>query len=149
MSLSLSPSHPSPAAVGDIVTWSASTANADPGRLRYRFRVRTGNIEYQTIHDYSEHTSMDWVMSSHEGSYEVEASVNNLDTQESASTSEVYQITSQVSGTQPVLNPTANPPVALYSAPPCPTGSLMFVAFTSPERFVQTLHLNSVRRTPA
>ena len=39
---------------------------------------------------------MDWAMTSHEGSYEVEAAVNNLDTQESASTSEVYQITSQV-----------------------------------------------------
>jgi arylsulfate sulfotransferase len=137
MSISLTPSSPSPAMVGDIVTWYTATADANTGRLRYRFRVKIGTGAFQTVHDFSPLTSLNWAMSEHEGSYEVEASVNNLDTGESASTSEAYQITSRVSGSQPVLTSTANPLVALYSAPACAAGSQMFVAFTSGDGFVQ------------
>ena len=138
MSISLSPSSPSPAAVGDVVTWYTDTAGADSGRLRYRFRVKTGTGGFQVVHDYSPLTSLNWAMSDSEGSYEVEASVKNLDTGDTASTSEAYQITSRVVGAQPVLTPTANPLVALYSAPPCSAGSQIFVTFTSPEGFAQS-----------
>jgi arylsulfate sulfotransferase len=137
MSISLTPSSPSPAAVGDVVTWYTDTTGANTGRLRYRFRVKTGTAGFQLVHDYSPLTSLNWAMSNSEGSYEVEASVKNLDTGETAVASEAYQITSRVGSGEPVLNQTANPLVALYSAPACASGSRMFVTFTSPEGFGQ------------
>jgi arylsulfate sulfotransferase len=143
MSVSLSPSSPSPAAVGDVITWFTTTTGASPGRLRYRFRVKTGTAGFQVVHDYSPLTSMNWAMTNSEGSYLVEATAENLDTGEKATTNSAYQITSRVVGGQPVLTPTANPLVALYSAPPCPAGSQMMVTFTSPEGFAQNTQLKA------
>ncbi len=144
MSISLSPSSPS-ASVGDVVTWYTGTEGANPGRLRYRFRIKTGNGAFQTVHDYSFLTSLDWAETDHEGSYEVEASVNNLDTGESARTTALYQITSRISGSQPVMTATANPLVALYSVPACAVGSQIFVTFTSPDGFVQNTSASSCK----
>jgi arylsulfate sulfotransferase len=141
MSVSLSPSIASPAPVGRIVTWNTTVSNAASGTLWYRFRVRSVNADFQTVRDYGPLSSLDWTASDHEGSYEIEVSVRNQDTGDSAVASVVYQMISRIIGNQPVISPTANPLVFLYSAPPCPAGSDMRVHFqpaSSPSNIVST-----------
>ena len=49
-----------------------------------------------------------------------------------------YQVTSRVVNASPVITATANPLVALYSAPPCPIGSSMYVTFGAGPTAVDT-----------
>ncbi len=128
-----------PAPVGTMVRWTASPTN-DTGSLWYRFRVRQAGQEFGTIRDFGPLNTLDWTASEQEGTYEVEVSVRDRNSGDVAQTSALYQFTSRVSDT-PVLNPTTNPLVFLYSAPECPSGSSMRVQFQSPEGFLQTTPL--------
>ena len=78
-----------------------------------------------------------WTASRHEGNYEIEVSVRNQDSGESATASTIYQFASRISDTSPVISPTANPLVFLYSAPPCAPESRMRVEFQSADGFTQ------------
>lgn len=137
MSATLNPSIPPPAPVGTIVTWQASVSDASPGTLWYRFRTRAIGTNFRVVRDYGPVDSLDWTASDHEGDYEIEASVRNRDTGETAVSSVVYQMTSRAGDGAPVISPTANPLVFLYSAPPCAAGSRMRVAFQSPDGIFQ------------
>jgi len=137
MSASLSPSVSSPSPLGTLVTWSAAAPGASPGVLWYRFRSRPQGGDFRIIRDYGPYNTLDWTAAGHEGTYEVELSVRNLDTGEAAVTSVQYQMTSRVTGAAPVISPTANPLVFLYSAPPCPAGGQMYVRFVSPDGYEQ------------
>ena len=130
MSVSLGPSVQSPAPVGTVIRWTAQTPDAAPARSWYRFRVREAGNPFETIVDYGPKNTFDWTAGDHEGTYEIEASARNLDTGDTAVTSALYQMTSRVTGDSPVISPTANPLVFLYSTPACPAGSRMRVQFT-------------------
>jgi arylsulfate sulfotransferase len=136
MSLSLTPSVPSPAPLGTLVTWTATPSGASPGTLRYRFRVRNSSGGFRTIVDYGPNASLDWSTIDHEGGYEIEASVMNNQTGETAGASQVFVFTA-LATEAPVLTPTANTLVFIYSAPPCGMGESMRVEFQSSEGFVQ------------
>lgn len=138
ISVSLNPSIPSPAPVGTIVTWTASVPNAGTASIWYRFRAAAAGATLQMVRDYGPEYSLDWTVSDHEGTYQIEVSARNLDTGESATTTATYVMTSRVSGNTPVISPTANPLVFLYSAPPCPAGGQMTVYFQSPVGVVST-----------
>jgi arylsulfate sulfotransferase len=131
MSVSLNPSVPSPAPVGTVVTWTASVSDASPGVLWYRFRSHRTDQPFHVVRDYGPVSTLDWTAANYEGSYEVELSVRNRDTGDSAMTSMIYQMTSRITGNSVVISPTSHPLVSLYSAPPCPTGSRMRVQFHS------------------
>ncbi len=74
-------------------------------------------------------SSLNWAATETEGIYEIEVSAKRLDTGEAATTSELYQIISRVSGGLAVVNPTQHPLVFLFSAPPCPASSRMRVEY--------------------
>ncbi len=137
MSVSLTPSIPSPAPVGAIVTWSAAVSQAGSATLWYRFRARPAGGEFRMVRDYGPQNMLDWTASEHEGAYEIEVSVKTNQTGQAAVTSAVHEVTSRVNGGAPALSPTANPLVFLYSAPACPAGSRMRVQFQSPDGSVQ------------
>jgi len=137
MSVSLDASLASPAPVGTLVRWAATAANADAGALWYRFRSRPAGGDYRMIRDYGPDGSLDWTASEYEGLYEIELSVRNLATGETSTTSAMYQFTSRLADATPVISPTANPLVYLFSAPPCPDGSQMRVSFASSDGVVQ------------
>jgi arylsulfate sulfotransferase len=137
MSVSLNPSIPSPAPVGTMMTWDASVSYASAGTLWYRFRARRGGDEFHMVRDYGPTSTLDWTAGEYEGSYEIEVSVKNLDTGESAVTYAVYSMMSRVNGGMPVISQTANPLVFLYSAPSCPVGSQMRVQFQAADRLAQ------------
>jgi hypothetical protein len=137
MEVALTPSVLDPVPVGTVVTWSATVSDASAGTLWYRFRSREFGADYRLIRDYGPLSTLDWTVSTHEGTYDVEVAVINRDTGESAATDVTYQISPQVANV-PAVNPTSNPLVFLYSAPPCDPGSRMRVLFQTSGGAVQT-----------
>ena len=79
--------------------------------------------------DFSPSKTFDWTPSEHEGGYEVRVTVRNKSTKATVVLTEMYMISSRVTGGVPVLSSTLHPLVALYSAPACPAGSEMRVRF--------------------
>ncbi|MBZ5602657.1 MAG: aryl-sulfate sulfotransferase [Acidobacteriia bacterium] len=117
--VSLTPSIPSPARVGQIVTWTAQPS--DPS-LRYRFRVRRAGEDFRTVIDYGPNNFFDWTSTDHEGFFEIEVSVRGIGV-----TKVRYEMTSNITGSAPVVNATSHPLVFLYSAPACESESRMRV----------------------
>jgi hypothetical protein len=145
MTVTLAPSAPSPQALGTPVQWTATPAGASAGTLWYRFRTRyVGiggryhpiNFGYQTVVDYGPKSVFTWATIARQGPYEIEVSVRNLSTGETATASAGFALTPLATGGQPVLTPTANPLVYIYSTQVC-SGSLS-VQLTSPEGTVQS-----------
>ena len=138
MSVSLEPSTPSPAKVGDVITWTANVSGAMPGTLWYRFRERRVGQNARVIRDYGPLNRLDWAVSDHEGSFQIEVAVRNLDAFESGTALVAYQIAPRVGTDGAAVNPTRNPLVFLYSAPACAAGSRMRVDLTDPSGLVQS-----------
>jgi hypothetical protein len=147
MTVTLQPSAAPPQPLGTPVTWTAAAQGASPGTLWYRFRTRyVGiggrnhpiNLGYQTVVDYGPKSQFTWATIAHQGPYEIEVSVRNLSTGETAAASAGFALTPLATEGQPVLTPTANPLVYIYSTPVC-SGSLS-VRLTSSQ--------GTVRKTP-
>lgn len=118
------------------MTWTASASgSSDP--IWYRFRAARAGEDLHIIRDFSPPNTLDWTASQYEGTYEIEVTARDNTTGETAVSSANYQINSAVTGGKPVINPTANPLVFLYSAPPCPGVSSMRVRFESADGVVQ------------
>lgn len=137
LSVVLTPSIPAPAPVGTVVTWSAHPSDATAS-VWYRFRAARAGSGLHVIRDYSPLSSLDWTASQHEGVYDIEVSARNNLTGETAVESVSYQIDPVATGDTPVISPTANPLVFLYSAPPCPASDSMRVEFRSADGVVQS-----------
>jgi hypothetical protein len=129
MTVALTPSVPSPVPVGTWVSFAADVPEASGAKLWYRFRVRRQGDDYQIVRDYGPVDSLDWTAAKHEGVYEIEASARNLDTNEESTISLLFEFQSLVKAGQPVVTPTGNSLVFLYSAPACDAGSRMRVQF--------------------
>jgi hypothetical protein len=138
MTATVTPSLQSPEPVGTMVSFAASVADAPSANLWYRFRVRPHGGAYRMVRDYGPLSALNWTESTHEGIYEMEVSARDLDTGDEATTSLLFQFLSVVTSGQPVVSPTANSLVFLYSAPPCDTGSRMRVQFQAPGGAVQS-----------
>jgi len=138
LSVSLSPSIPSPAPVGTIVTWTASVPNSGSATLWYRFRASAAGSDLKMVRDYGPQSSLEWTVSDHEGTYQIEVAVRNLGTGETVTAAATYVMASRVSNLTAVISPTANPLVFLYSAPACAAGAQMAVYFQSPAGVVNT-----------
>ncbi len=126
------------APLGAPVTFTATASDASSGpdqpspNLWYRFRVRKLGGEYQLVRDYSPVQTLQWAPTKNEGMYEVEVSVRNPDDGSSqSSTTAVVQFQSLVTDGKPIISPTANSLVFIYSAPPCARGSRVAVQFQS------------------
>ena len=137
MSVSMTSSAGSTAPLGTPVTWTATVSGASAGTLFYRFQTGPSNGSLRTVVDYGPKTALTWSTIEQEGSYQVEVSVQNLTTGELASANAKIAFTSLVTGTAPVVTPSANPAVYIYSAPPCDRGS-MWVQFQTTDGFVQS-----------
>lgn len=133
MSLTLDSSVPSPAPLGTLVTWTATTTDASPGRIWYRFRARAAGQDFHVIRDFGPDNRLDWTRGDHEGSFEIEVTVRNPDTGETAVVTAPFQMDPLVTNGDPVISPTPHPMVFLYSAPPCPEGSRVRVQFQDPD----------------
>jgi arylsulfate sulfotransferase len=131
MSISLSPSVPSPAPLGTVVTWTGNVSAADPGVLWYRFRAHRTDLAFHVVRDYGPLSTLDWTAVDREGTYEIELSVRNLTTGETDAVSALFVLQSLITGNSAVITPTAHPLVFLYSVPPCAAGNRAMVQFQS------------------
>ena len=129
MSVQIDPPTQPPQPLGTPVTWAAAVSGADSGPLAYRFRIRRIGGDYRTIVDYGPKPVFTWTTLEKEGMYEIEVSVVNRDTREKATTTGMFTLTTLVTGDSPVVTPTVNPLVFIYSAPPCEAGGRMRVEF--------------------
>ena len=111
MSLTITPSKPSPAPLGAIVTFTATVTAPDAGTLSYRFRTRYTGIEtrhhsltldFRTVVDFGPNSTLDWTTIEREGTYEIEASVKNSATGEMAQATMPYVLTKLATGSTPV-----------------------------------------------
>ncbi|HEY7338725.1 MAG TPA: aryl-sulfate sulfotransferase [Bryobacteraceae bacterium] len=138
ISVSLTPSHRSPVALGTVITWTASASGPNIGIPTYRFRARAAGEDFHTVVDYGPNASLDWTTIDREGSYEIEVTARSGDATQAMAASAVMVMTSLAGGNGPEITATANPLVFIYSAPPCPAGQSLSVQFTSPEGYVQS-----------
>jgi arylsulfate sulfotransferase len=139
MTVSVSTSVSSPAPLGTLVRFSATANGATSGDLRYRFRVRGSGFgagrrrvdePYRMIVDYGPSATLDWTTIAREGAVEMEVSVRNVSTGDTASEETTF-VFSPAASDEPVVSPTAHPLVFVYSAPPCPDRGRMRVRFAS------------------
>jgi arylsulfate sulfotransferase len=132
MKAQLSPSSNSPQPLGTTITWQASTTGALFATLNYRFSVAPLGSTLNIVRDYEPINSFEWTPAQHEGFYEIQVTVMNASTQATAQATAIFQVTSLVNGGYAVVTSTANPLVALYSAPACPVGSSIAVELSQP-----------------
>src|SRR5438874_557434 len=118
MTVTLTPSAPSPQPVGTSITWTAIAANANASMTTYRFEQSFASGSFNVIRDYSLTQTIAWA-GLQEGSYQVRVKAYDASTSLSAIATVTFQYSSRVTGNTPVVSPTAHPLVALYSAPPC------------------------------
>ena len=128
--------------VGTAVLWNASVEDDPAGPVWYRFRVRTpDDWRFRTVRDYSPQSSFRWVPRLTDGLYYIEVTARDLGTGETQSIVMPQDVVSVVAGSDmPIITPTSNPLVFLYSAPPCALGSTMRVTFVAPDGFRQSTH---------
>jgi hypothetical protein len=114
--ITLTPSVASPALVGESILWTATT-DIGPTPV-YQFGVGATGGPLSVVRDFSPSNTFTWAPLQ-EGTYEVEVTAkDSFSATETMSASVTYVVNSRISGTDPVITPTANPLVALYSAPP-------------------------------
>lgn len=125
LKVKLTPSISSPAPVGQQVMWTATVAGGS-GRLTYRFL--TGPVgTLNVVRDFSPVNTLPWSELT-EGTYHILVEVRDI----SGATGQIgaaFTFHSRITGTTPVVSGMANPLLALYSAPPCPSGSTVLVKF--------------------
>ena len=127
----ISSSVASPQALGTSITWTAAAVDSNPNPVTYRFEVAPSPYtNYTVLQDYSTDPTFAWVESYVEGMYKMRVTARDYTSGEKIDAiSQPFQINPLATGTQGVVTATANPLVALLSAPTCPTGTQMRVAF--------------------
>ena len=88
--------------------------------------------------DYGPKSSFTWSQIDREGVYQVEVSVRNKETGESASGAALFEFDPLINGNSAAVTPTSHPLVFLYSAPLCPQGQSMRVQFQSADGVTQS-----------
>lgn len=119
----------SPQFLGTPIVWTVSATDTDPGQLDYQFSFKAATGSLQVTQDYSTLNSFSWAESETEGTYQIQVIARNRSTLATVTVVSAFQINSRVTGTSAVVSTTANPLVALYSAPSCAAGSSIQVRF--------------------
>jgi hypothetical protein len=95
----------------------------------FRYAVSINGGPFRIVRDFSQQGDFAWTPEMHEQEAAVRVTVRNNESKETAETESRFRIVSRVKGTAPVITRTANPLVALFSAPPCAAGQQFRVAF--------------------
>jgi hypothetical protein len=128
--LKLRTSPTAPQLLGTTIHLTASASDSDPGPLTYKWEGQApGSSSFSLMRDFDLETTLPWVPNLVEGTYQLRLTARDYLAGTSAQLVVPFQVNPLVTGTQPVAIPTANPLVALFSAPACPAGSSMSVAF--------------------
>src|SRR6185295_15677667 len=135
---SLTPSKFSPQVIGASISWTATATDSHPGPLTFQFSVGVAGQPLKTVKDFnvgtlaaSTWTSLPfvWTPVGVEGGYKICVTVKDFASGESATKTAQYVLHPLSTAGSPVAVATANPLVALFSAPSCAAGSFMRVTF--------------------
>lgn len=136
--VSIRPSVRSPQPIGTPVVWTVTATDSNVGPLTFQFNVAPGRTPLSLARDFNAGTfsagrwtsqPFTWVPTGVEGTYNIQVVIKDFVSEETASQFVQFQVTPLVTGSSPVAAPTANPLVALFSAPSCTAGSSMRVKF--------------------
>lgn len=131
MSVSLESFEPAPVSVGNPVTFNASLGEDAGGTVWYRYRVRgPGESQFRTVRDFSPDSQFHWMPRMAEGNYDIEVTARNVDTGETTAALGGYEVLA-LTGDFPVITPTPNELLFIYSAPACDAGNKISVSFVS------------------
>jgi arylsulfate sulfotransferase len=121
---------PSPQPVGTPIGLMPQTRGTpEKGMLVYQYSVSVNGGPFRIVRDFSQQSLFAWTPELFEQMATIRMKVRNNQTKAIRQEDLPFRITSRVIGTAPTVTPTANPLVALFSAPPCPAGSTFRVAF--------------------
>jgi hypothetical protein len=126
--VSLAPSEAAPQFVGERVTWTAAAADCGAAPI-YEYSVAPHGGVFHMVRDFSPANSFIWTPMQ-EGPYDIQVTVKDgYGATETTTASVTDEVASQVTGSQAVVAPTANPLVALYSVPPS-SAETVFIQFS-------------------
>lgn len=135
---SLTPSLKSPQPIGTAITWTAIATDSNTGPLTFQFNVAIPGSSLALVKDYNVGTlsagawtaqPFVWTPTGTEGVYQIQVVIKDFNSGETASKTVLFKVDPLVTGSTPVMVTTANPLVALFSAPSCAAGSQMRVSF--------------------
>ena len=136
--VSVRASAASPQVIGTSITWTVTATDTNPGPLTFQFSVAPPSGSLTVVSQFNAGTlsagtwtsqPFVWTPTGIEGTYQVQVAIKDFSSGETTSRTGSYQLTPLVTGSSPVAVPTANPLVALFSAPSCAAGSSMRVMF--------------------
>lgn len=125
---------PSPQMVGTMIGLEARpTLDGDPDKqmrfLQYRFSVSVDGAPSRLLSDFNGGSGFVWRPDLYEHEARVKVTMRNTSTKESFDSELQFRILPRAKAGNPAVSPTSVPLVALFSAPPCPQGSDVRVAF--------------------
>jgi len=134
--VSLTPSHPSPQRIGKTIVWTATATDSNTGPLTFQFNVAPPKGPFAMIKDFAPGTLSNgtwtsrpfvWYPTGIEGTYQIQVVVKDFAANLFKSYTATFKLESPLS--TPAVVATANPLVALFTAPSCPAGSTMAITF--------------------
>jgi arylsulfate sulfotransferase len=138
--LSMTPSVASPQPLGTAVTWTVTAKDTGKGPLVFQFKTAYGQRSLSLARDFNVGTLASgtwtsppfvWATIAGEGSYQIQAIAKDFGSGQTATLTASFQLTPLDTGGQAAVSRTANPLVALFSAPSCAAGSQMRVSFVA------------------
>ena len=120
---------PSPQPVGTVIGLTARVDGGARGPLAFRFDASENGGPFGPLSDYSRDATLAWAPELYEHESKVRVTVLNQDSKETAEAELNFRMTPRKMGTDGTVTPTANPLVALFSAPACAVGGKFRVAF--------------------
>src|SRR5580704_1703617 len=133
------PSLAAPQVIGTTINWTVTATDTDAGPLTFQFNVAAPGGILALVKDFNVGTynsgtwtaqTFVWMPTGIEGTYQIQVVAKDFGTGQTATSTVNYRVNPLVTGTTPVVVATANPLVALFSAPACAVGSQMRVKFT-------------------
>jgi hypothetical protein len=156
--VSMTPTPSAPQPIGAAIVWTVTATTSRPGALTFQFNVAPPGGALALVRDFNVGTLSSgnwsslpfaWSPTSIEGTYHIQVVVKNFKSGETASYTALFQVTPLVTGSTPVVVPTANPIVALFSAPACAAGSSMRVWFQEQSRTMPAAVTNLAKCHPS
>lgn len=135
--VTMTPAPAPPQFIGTPVAWTVTATDTNPGPLTFQFSVKTPTASgFSVVRDFNVGTlsagiwtsqPFVWVPTGVEGMCQIQVVVKDFTFKESMAMKVAFQVNPLVTGSAAVAVPTANPLVALFSAPACAAGSSMRV----------------------